>query len=141
MLIIVGTSTHAVTRSDRSGDELGLERRHDHMRGAKPRDCVRREAIGEVEHRSGVQVAVVLAVAQRDQHVLRIRKHVAVSQHHALRQSRRATGVEDPGKLLASADVVRRVRHDQIVIADHAGRTLAIAAMDQMPDRSASFGE
>ena len=114
----------------------GVEARDEDMRAGNHGDGVGRGAIGQVEHRSGMDVDAVVTVADgRDDHG-GVGDQVAMGEHHALRPAGGAAGVEDAGHVVV-AGLAERLRHlgEQALVGDHAGRSRRLADMDEGGNR------
>ena len=107
---MVGTSSTSVTRRvlNRGHHAFRRERRDHDVGAAAEQQRIHRRAVGEMEHRRGMQIdgrGRKQAFAER---VQRVGHQVAVAEHHALRAAGGAAGVEDAGEV---GRVAHRVRH------------------------------
>ena len=78
-----------------------IEARHEGVGARGNRQRERRRAVGQVEHRRGMQVDGGGAEWHLRQDVHRVGDDVAVRQHHAFGRRGRPAGVEDPVKIVA----------------------------------------
>ena len=123
MLIMVGTNCACVTFS--RGDGLQhldrLEARHEGVAAADQRDAEGRGAVGEMEHRAGMDVGGVGVEAHAGDRVHRVHHEVGVGQHHALGPAGRAAGVEQAGEVVVGrADILGRLVGGEVLVVQHA---------------------
>ena len=87
----------------------GLEARHEGVAAARHRDAEGRGAIGQVEHRPGMEVGGVCGKAHAGHAVQRIHDQIGVGEHHALGTAGRSAGIEEAGQVVVpGAGIVDR---------------------------------
>ena len=91
------------------------------MRATEPDEAGERGDAGNVEHRRGTEEDVVADERAGDDLVERVGHEVAMRQHHALRQTRGAAGVEDRGDVVGCnlrGDAIVAGRQQRLVVVD-----------------------
>ena len=118
---------------DRGDHQFRAEGPDDHIGAAADQRSEHRAAIGEVEHRRGVEIDRAVRQQALAQHVQRVAGDVGVAQHHALGTAGGAAGVEDAGQILARGHRVRNglARSDQFLVVLRLRRSLIVIGIDQ----------
>ncbi|MNK85765.1 hypothetical protein D3C87_1056550 [compost metagenome] len=113
---------------------LGAEGRNDRVRVALQPVRRGQAHVGQVEHRRGMQVAALGRGQAFGMQGQPRAAHVGVAQHHALGKARGAAGVEDAGQVVVATARVGHGRGglQQRLVAEHAGRRRAVAAVDHL---------
>ena len=145
MLIIVGTSSVAVTRNRATASRTGarFESRHEDVLAAHRGHEESRGAVRQMEHRSGVEVDDIRAEPERGRAIHRVGDDVAMAQHHALRTSGRAPGVEDAGEIIAPLARVGdgSALGDQVFVGEQSLGREAVAGTDHVAQLRADFAQ
>ena len=117
-----------------AGDAVGRKALDNDVGAAAEQARIHRRAIGEVEHRRGVQINSGAGKQPFAERMERIHHQIAVAEHDALGTAGGAAGIEDAAEIAADPHRIghRRAALDQLFEIVHARRRLAVVGIDQL---------